>query len=388
MKRFLKLLGIVALLLLTNAATFFVASGGWVTLPRDRFDQIAALENFVRQNHLYDVTDEQLRIGELKGVVASLGDPYSEYYTKEEFEQLLETTTGKFYGIGVVITKGEDNLITVISPVKGSPAYEAGIRSGDKIIKVNGEDYTADQLEEASDVMKGDRGTTVNVTVLRPQTNDTMDLDIARDEIQMDTVLPGTVDGVSYIGISQFDELTADSFKKALGSVSSDGFILDLRGNPGGVVDTAAEIADMLLGQGIIVYAEGRDGKRDFEFNSDAAQYDKPMVVLIDEGSASASELLAGALKDHDRAKLVGTKSFGKGIVQAARRLPNGDGLKLTTSEYFLPNGETIHKKGIEPDVVVERGAEVKGLGIDYYDEDVQLQKAVELLKEEINAQK
>lgn len=386
MKKILKIATGVLLLVVTNLFTFIIASGGFVNFDEDRFAQISKLESFVKDNYLYDVTEEQLKNGELKGVVAGLNDPYSEYYTKEEYDKLMEFTTGKFYGIGVVITRGEDNLITVISPIKDSPADLAGIKAGDKIIKVAGKEYTGDKLQEASNAMKGAKGTDIQVTILRASTGETKDLAIKRDEIKVDTVTSNMIDGIGYIAISQFDETTGADFNKALDDLNSkniSGLILDLRGNPGGIVDTAAMVADKLLPEGMIVYAEDKNGERDFEFKSDEAHFDKPMVVLVNEGSASASELLSGAIKDYKRAKIVGKTTFGKGIVQTANRFPNGDGIKLTTAQYFLPSGVSIHKVGVKPDIDVDLPSDVKGIGINFKDTDTQLQKAIELLKAE-----
>lgn len=383
MKKFIKIIAGILILLISNLVTFIIATGGIVQVDEDRYTKVTKLEEYVKDNYLYDVTDEQLEKGELKGVVSGLGDPYSEYYTKEEYDKLMEFTSGTFYGIGVVITKGEDNLITVISPIKESPADKAGIKSGDKIIKINDQEFTADKMQDAANLMKGAKGTDVNVTILRSTTGETKDLVITRDEIQVETVSSQNIDNLGYISISQFDEKTGDEFDEAIDSLTAqniEGLILDLRGNPGGVVDTAAHIADKLLPEGMIVYAENKNGKRDFEFKSDPAYFDKPLVVLIDGGSASASELLSGAIKDYGRAQLIGKTTFGKGIVQTANRFPNGDGIKLTTAEYFLPSGTSIHKIGVKPDIEIDLPADIKGIGPDYKDVDIQLQKAIEIL--------
>lgn len=388
MKKFLKIVAGLLLILVTNFFTFIMATGGVFQLDEDRYSQIAKLEEYVKQNYLYDVTDEQLAKGELKGVVSGLDDPYSEYYTKEEYDKLMEYTTGTFYGIGVVITRGEDNLITVISPIKDSPADKAGIKAGDKIIKVGDQEYTGDKLQEATNFMKGEKGTDVKITILRPSTGETKELTIKRDEIKMETVASTNMDGIGYISISQFDEKTGVDFENALNELEKQnifGLILDLRGNPGGIVDTAAYVADKLLPSGMIVYAENKKGNRDFEFKSDENHFDKPMVVLVNEGSASASELLSGAIKDYSRAKIVGKTTFGKGIVQTASRFPNGDGIKLTTAEYFLPSGKSIHKIGVVPDVEVDLPNEIEGIGPEYKSTDTQMQKAIEILNQEIN---
>lgn len=387
MKKYIKILACIILLIATNLFSFILGIGGFIKVDKDKYTQIAQLEDFVRKHYLYEVTDKQLLEGELKGVVSGLNDPYSEYYTKEEYDRLMDFTTGKFFGIGVVITKGEDNLITVISPIKGSPADVAGVKAGDKILKVADQEFSGDKLQEASNLMKGKKGTEIKITLLR-KTGETEDLTIKRDEIRVDTVNSELIGNIGYIDILQFDEMTSKDFEKNLKELESknvEGIILDLRGNPGGVVTSAAEIADLLLPKGNIVYAETKNGKRDFEFDSDENYYSAPLVVLVNEGSASASELLSGALKDYKRATIVGKKTFGKGIVQTAVRFPNGDGIKLTTSEYFLPSGKSIHKLGVEPDVEVELNKDTKGIGPNFKDTDNQLQKAIEILQSEIS---
>jgi carboxyl-terminal processing protease len=348
--------------------------------------KIKYLEDFVKKYYLYDVDEKDFEVGKLKGVVAALNDPYSEYYTKEEYKKLMEFTTGKFYGIGVIITKGEDNLITVISAIKDSPAYKAGIQAQDKIIKVDGKDFTAENMTEATEIMKGEKGTDVNVTVYRPSTGKTKDLTITRDEISIDTVISKKIDDIGYIGITSFDESTAKEFNEQLDKLLSQNIkslIIDLRGNPGGIVDTAAEVCDRILPEGKIVYAMDKNKNKVFEFTSDADHLEIPLAVLINEGSASASEIVAGAVRDYKAGTIIGKKSFGKGIVQTAKQFPTGDGIKLTTSEYFTPNGENIHKKGIKPDIEVDLPEDIQGIGYEFLDTDLQLQKAIEVLKGE-----
>ena len=382
----LKIILLVCVLVLSNVFTFKFASI-YGAVSGNKISKIKFLEDYVKNNYLYDVTDKELEIGELKGVVAGLNDPYSEYFTKEEYEELTKSISGKFYGIGVVISAQDGDLITVVSPIKDSPADRAGIKAGDKIVKVNDKEYSSAQINEAMQVMRGNKGESVKITVYRPSDSKTYDFNIKRDEVKAETIISKDLNGIGYIGITQFSEDTAKDFKKALLNLEKEnikGLIIDLRGNPGGIVDTSAEIADELLPEGVVVYAKNRDHKKVFEFKSDAKHTELPLVVLINEGSASASEILAGAIKDYNRGKIVGMKSFGKGIVQTAVRFPSGDGIKLTTSEYFSPKGINIHKKGIEPDIKVELPKDIKGIGIEHLNEDTQLQKAIEILNNEI----
>lgn len=382
----LKIILLVCVLVLSNVFTFKFASI-YGAVSGNKISKIKFLEDYVKNNYLYDVTDKELEIGELKGVVAGLNDPYSEYFTKEEYEELTKNISGKFYGIGVVISAQDGDLITVVSPIKDSPADRAGIKAGDKIVKVNDKEYSSAQINEAMQVMRGNKGESVKITVYRPSDSKNYDFNIKRDEVKAETIISKDLNGIGYIGITQFSEDTAKDFKKALLNLEKEnikGLIIDLRGNPGGIVDTSAEIADELLPEGVVVYAKNRDHKKVFEFKSDAKHTELPLVVLINEGSASASEILAGAIRDYNRGKIVGMKSFGKGIVQTAVRFPSGDGIKLTTSEYFSPKGINIHKKGIEPDIKVELPKDIKGIGIEHLNEDTQLQKAIEILNNEI----
>lgn len=388
MKKRRNVLLVVIFLIVTNILTYNLTSWGYGRISKDKFAKMNFLEKFVKENYLYPVTDEELAIGELKGVVAGLNDPYSEYLTKEEYNSLTETTSGKFYGIGVFISNQNDEFITVISPIKDSPADIAGLKAGDKIIKVDDKEYNASQTSEAMKAMRGEKGTEVKITILRPSTGKTKDYNIVRDEIKEETIISSNLNGIGYIGITQFSEDTSKDFKREIEKLQKENInsiIIDLRGNPGGIVDTAAEVADILLPEGMIVYAKDKNKNTVFEFKSDKDFVDLPLVVLINQGSASASEILAGAIRDYDRGTIIGKKSFGKGIVQSAMRFPRGDGIKLTTSEYFSPKGINIHKIGIEPDIEVDLEKDITGIGIEHINEDAQLQKAMEVLRDEVN---
>lgn len=378
---------LIILFLLSNITTaYLVTSSHGINLKE--IAKIQMLEKYIKNHYLRDVSDEQFFEGQLKGTVEALEDPYSEYFSPEEMTQFMEATKGKFFGIGVQVGPGEDNLITVISPIKGSPAEMAGIKAGDKIISVNGKEYMANEMEEAIKHIKGDKGTSVKLGIL--SMNDSQpglkEVEVERDEIKMDSILYKKIeDDFGYIGITQFEESTGEDFEKALLDLekqSIKGLILDLRGNPGGILDEAVVISDLLLPEGNIVSAKDKSGDEIFRYNSEKSQIKVPIVVLINKGSASASEIVAGALKDNKRATLVGEKSYGKGVVQTLIPIPGGAGLKLTTSEYFTPSGVNIDGKGIKPHVKVELPKDIKGIGTDYIDQDTQLQKAIEILKE------
>jgi carboxyl-terminal processing protease len=402
-----KIIGIILLLVVTNVLTFIFSNvlsltyDNKVILPKDEYNQLSdmykkysknlALEDFIKKNYLKNVDEETLANGELKGMFQSLNDPYSTYMTKDEFEDFTEHTKGIYGGIGVIVTPGDDNLITVVSPIEGTPGEKAGIKTGDKITKVNGKEFNADTMDQAVKVMKGDPGTKVNITIVRKDkegNNKEMDITIVREEIRLQTVSSDIIEGnIGYINITSFDDLTYKDFKKEINGLMDKnikGIILDLRNNPGGLLDVCVDIADEFLDKGIVVYTQTRDGQKEY-LRSDNDKIDLPLVVLVNKGSASASEILAGAIKDRGRGTLVGTTTFGKGIVQRIKQLSDGSGFKLTVSQYFTPKGINIHGVGIKPNVEVELPENVETIGVENLKNDTQLQKGLEILKGKIN---
>lgn len=384
--KFLKIIAVV-LLVITTAFVTRMITVRQVLSSNEDFGKVIVLEKYLRENYLYnkDIKDENLEAGLLKGLVAGLGDPYSQYLTAEEMAKLSETTTGKFQGIGVIISPDEDGTVTVISPIKGSPADRAGVESGDKILKINGKDFSAEKINEASKEMRGEKGTSVKILLLKKKNLKTEEVEIKREEIKIDSILKNKIGDLGYIGITMFDEETGKDFVKALNELTSEGvkgIILDMRGNPGGVVDAAVEIGDAILPKTSFVTLKDNKGEVVQDYKLDDKYNDIKMVVLVNEGSASASEILSGAIRDLDRAKIIGKTTYGKGVVQNVMSLPGGDGLKLTTSEYFTPSGKSINKKGIVPDIEVDLPDDVEGIGIDYKDTDTQLQKAIEVINE------
>lgn len=384
--KFLKIIAVVLLVITTAFVTRMITVRQVISSNED-FGKVIVLEKYLRENYLYnkDIKDENLEAGLLKGLVAGLGDPYSQYLTAEEMAKLSETTTGKFQGIGVIISPDEDGTVTVISPIKGSPADRAGVESGDKILKINGKDFSAEKINEASKEMRGEKGTTVKILLLKKKNLKTEEVEIKREEIKIDSIIKDKIGDLGYIGITMFDEETGKDFVKALNELTREGvkgIILDMRGNPGGVVDAAVEIGDAILPKTSFVTLKDNKGEVVQDYKLDDSYNDIKMVVLVNEGSASASEILAGAIRDLDRAKIIGKKTYGKGVVQNVMSLPGGDGLKLTTSEYFTPSGKSINKKGIVPDIEVDLPDDVEGIGIDYKDTDTQLQKAIEVINE------
>ena len=387
--KFLKIIAVV-LLVITTAFVTRIITVRQVLSSNENFGKVIVLEKYLRENYLYnkDIKDENLEAGLLKGLVAGLGDPYSQYLTAEEMTKLSETTTGKFQGIGVIISPDEDGTVTVISPIKGSPADRAGVESGDKILKINGKDFSAEKINEASKEMRGEKGTIVKILLLKKKNLKTEEVEIKREEIKIDSILKNKIGDLGYIGITMFGEETGKDFIKALNELTSEGvkgIILDMRGNPGGVVDAAVEIGDAILPKSTFVTLKDNKGEIVQDYKLDDKYNDIKMVVLVNEGSASASEILSGAIRDLGRAKIIGKKTYGKGVVQNVMSLPGGDGLKLTTSEYFTPSGKSINKKGIVPDIEVDLPDDIKGIGIDYKDTDTQLKKAIEVINEKYN---
>lgn len=334
-----------------------------------------------------DIDVQDMIDGMYEGVIASLGDPYSTYYTEEDVKKLMEQTEGIYFGIGAYVGMDANSGLARISGViEDTPAEEAGLRDGDIIYKVDDEDVQGLELTEIVNKIKGLEGTTVHLTMFREGERDYLEFDIERRRIESPTVKYEMYEGgIGYIQIVEFDDITLDQFIEAMAALKEQGMkglVLDLRANPGGNLSTVTEIARQLLPEGLIVYTEDREGNRT-EYSCDGTkEFKQPLVVLINGYSASASEILAGAIKDYGIGTLVGTTTYGKGIVQRVLSMSDGTALKLTVSTYFTPKGNNIHGIGIEPDEVYEFDGE------QYYDNgyDNQLERAKEIVAEKIAA--
>ena len=393
----------VFLLVSSNIITFTytnvssIKNENRVIMSRREYDEIydiinnnaklLRVENLIGEMFLEEVEDDILLEGKLRGLVDALGDPYSQYLNEDEYGILMEDSSGVYGGIGVIVSPGDDNLITVVSPIEGTPGDRAGLKSGDKIIMVNGKEYTADNMNEAVKNMKGDPNTAVQITIVRKGRSgerETLEIEIIREEIKLETVNWKLVDeNIGYIRISSFDELTYEDFKLALRELEKkqvQGIVLDLRNNPGGLLDSCINIANELLKGGDIVYTQDRTLERQY-FRANRSGSDIPLTVIINRGSASASEILAAAIKDNNRGLIVGETSLGKGIVQRIRPLSDGTALKLTESEYFSPKGTKIHGLGVKPDIEVELPEDIEFIGVENIGKDIQLQVAIEKLK-------
>lgn len=352
------------------------------------------LESLLDKNFLFDYDEKDLYEGSLKGMFANLGDPYTQYYSKDEFSKLMENLDGRYKGIGVLVQASKEGFIKVVQVFDGSPAAEAGLKEGDYIIKVEGEEYSADQMEEAVAIMKGEEDTNVKITVRRMEEDgknfEDIDMDVARRDVKVDTIDESLMEvrdkKIGYIHIKSFDDVTGEDFEdsyKKLKDAGMEGLVLDLRNNPGGSLDVCLDIADKFLDKGVIVTTEDKKGEVITE-ESDEGKDDIPMTVLVNENSASASEILSGALKDRDRAKVIGKKTFGKGIVQKLFPLDDGSGAKITISEYHTPSGAKINKVGVEPDIEVENSEEALEISKKNFSKDDQFKKALQVLLDQM----
>lgn len=358
-------------------------TSSFVTQQTEVRQKLGRLEGYIRNSFLNDIDDSRMEDYLYYGLVAGLGDPYAAYYNEEETRSMLDSSSGSYCGVGAVfsqnITTGQ---ITLVRVYEGFPSYEAGMLPEDILYMVNDEDITGEDLTNVVTKIKGEEGTKVKLSVLRGE--EVLDFTLERKVIEVPTVEHQMLEGnTGYIMITEFDGVTDKQFHQALTELSEEGMerlVIDLRNNGGGNVDTVCNIADELLPEGPIVFTEYKDGRR-VERSSESSCIELPMAVLMNGNSASASEILAGALQDYEAAVIVGTQSFGKGIVQSVFDLQDGTALKLTTAKYFTPDNHDIHGIGITPDVEIDLPEELKRQTDISYEDDVQLQKAIEVLQ-------
>lgn len=346
--------------------------------------KISTLWRMVNKYYLWDIDIEKAMDGMYTGLMDSLGDPYSCYYTKAEMNELREDASGEYSGIGAYVSQDPETGIAFISrPMPGSPAEEAGVMAGDYIYEIDGEDVRGQDLNLVVSKIKGVDGTEVVLGLAREGESDLLNITVKRGKIEIAMLESRMLeDNIGYIWLYEFEKPAVDQFNRAYDELKKDGMeaiIVDLRSNPGGDLDAVVELADEFLPEGTIVYTKDKNGKGQ-TYSSDANCKNIPMVILVDGNSASASEIFCGSLKDYGVATLVGENTFGKGIVQSLFSLPDGTGVKITESEYYLPNDECIHGIGVEPDVEVEfDGERYKKDGY-----DSQLEKAIEEIKKKM----
>ena len=348
-------------------------------------NELNKYRKIIDKYYLGDVDEEKLKEGAIKGYIEGLGDKYSEYISKEDMEDYMADTTGNFVGIGIYMVQDtKSNKIMVLSPIKGGPAEKAGIQPGDYIISVDDVDYAGDQMSVAANKIKGEAGTNVKIKILRD--SETKEYELKREKITVNPVEGKVLDNnIGYLEFSSFDDGTAEEFKNKYEELQKQGItslIIDLRNNGGGIVKEALEIADYILNKDdVILYEVDKNDKETVEKSTNDPIINMPIVVLTNGNTASSSEILAGALKDHGKATIVGEKTYGKGVIQQLLTLPDGSGLKITSEEYLTPNKTKINGIGIEPDEQISLPDTVKNvLNVEEKD-DTQLQKAIETLK-------
>lgn len=357
--------------------------------PTNNFTKLDRVKSIIESSYLREYDDEKLLDASISGMLAGLDDPYAAYYNEKSFESFYTQTEGEYEGIGIYVSYDEEkHMPIIITPIVGSPAADAGVLPGDYIEYVEDLDAATVSYDELIDAIKGKIGTKVKIGLLRPKEDETyeeIELEVERQKIDVN---PVTVDvyenNIGYIKLTSFDEVSYDDFKKAYTNLVKyqkvKGLIVDLRNNPGGILQVCTKITDMLVPKGKIVYTIDKAGNEEAIY-SDKTQIEIPLVVLVNEGSASASEVFSGAIKDYGVGKIIGTKTYGKGVVQTLKSLGDGTYIKLTTSEYFSPNGNKIDGVGVEPDIVVELPEEIENYYNPSYEDDLQLQRAIEEMK-------
>lgn len=353
-------------------------------ISSDTETKLSYLKKLIDETYLHDVKEKDLNEGIYKGYVEGLGDQYSAYYDKKETKELTESLDGSFSGIGAVMTQdASSGVITITRVYDDSPAKKAGIKTGDILYRVEEKTVTGKDLDKVVSWIKGKKGTKVNLTLLRGTNGDKIKVTATRDVINVETVKYKVLENqIGYISISEFDSVTGAQFAKALKQLQKkniEGLVVDLRNNPGGSLSTVCDILDSILPKGLIVYTKDKNGKKEEYTSDEKHRLNLPMSVLVNGQSASASEIFAGAVQDYGKAEIIGTQTYGKGVVQNLFDLKDGTCVKLTTSEYFTPKGRNIDGKGITPDVKIEYKYNAKDPKADN-----QLDKAVSVVKDKI----
>ena len=390
-KSFLKgaFCGALAILLITGIVSCGLRPGrisvaGEKTVTSDVERKLSILNSLIDESYLGDIDKKKLEEGLYEGYIGGLDDPYSVYYDEEETKAFMEATEGEYSGIGAVMTQSKDSGIIVLTHVyKDSPAMKAGLKDEDILYKVEGKEVTGEDLTDVVSRIRGEKGTKVELTVLRGKKNEEVTVVAVRDTIETQTVQTKMLEGdIGYMAVSEFDSVTYDQYVKGLDTLEGQGMkglVVDLRGNPGGNLNTVCDILDLMLPKGLIVYTQDKNGEKREMTSDEENKFTHPMVVLVNGNSASASEIYAGAIQDYGLGKIVGTQTYGKGVVQQIFDLKDGTCVKLTIAEYYTPKGRNINGKGITPDVEEEYELNEKNP-----EADNQLEKAVEELKKEL----
>ena len=375
------LCGALAMLLVAGLVSCGLKSSDGKDITTKTDEKISELQSLIQKNYMGEVKEKNLEDGIYKGYINGLNDPYSVYYNKKEAKELYESTGGEYSGIGAVMSQNtETGVIMLVQVYKDSPAEKAGLKANDILYKVNGKEVTGKDLTKVVSKVKGDQGTDVEITVLRGEDAKEVTVTATRDKVQAQTIEYKMMeDHIGYIRVSEFDTVTYDQYKDALDDLEKQGMtglVVDLRNNPGGSLSTVCDMLDLMLPKGLIVYTKDKDGKKTEMKSDEEHQFTKQLAVLVNDNSARASEIYSGAIQDYGIGKIVGTQTYGKGVVQQIFDLDDGTAVKLTIAEYFTPKGRNINGKGITPDVKVEYEKDENNP-----DADNQLDKAVEEVK-------
>lgn len=370
--------------LIVLSGTGIVSCGIRLSKDASSEEKVEALNKLIDEKYMGEVDEDALKEGLYKGYVQGLDDPYSVYYDEEETKELYETTEGEYSGIGAVLSQDlKSGVITMVQIYEDSPADKAGLKDEDILTKVGTLDVTGMDLSEVVTYIKGEKGTEVELTVLRGEDADEVTVTAVRDTVEAQTVEYEMLeDQIGYLAVSEFDSVTYGQYEEALEALldqGMEGLVVDLRNNPGGNLNTVCDMLDLVLPEGTIVYMEDKEGKRQTYSSDDAHQLDVPMAVLVNGNSASASEIYAGAIQDHEAGTIVGTQTYGKGVVQQIFDLGDGTSVKLTIAEYFTPKGRSINGEGVTPDLEVEYEPDEKDP-----EADNQLEAAAEAVKQAV----
>lgn len=341
--------------------------------------KLNAIDSVLESFYFGDVDDETAKDNIYKAYLSSYGDKYTMYYTADEYKALKESTNGKFYGIGAVCQLSGEGGVLLVDVYDNGAGYQAGLRSGDRVVNVDGRDITDMELSSAVALIKGDKGTSVTLEVIRG--TERLTFSAVRDAVEAKTVSYTLLDNnIGYLSISQFEEVTTKQFKAAVEDLQSQGMkglVIDIRNNPGGLLDTVVGMLKYMLPDGLIVYTEDKQGNRKEYKGQDNDEFNLPLAVIVNGNSASASEIFAGAIQDYGKGTVIGTQTYGKGIVQTVKPLTDGSAIKFTIAKYFTPKGQDIHGKGVTPDMVVEYDTDA--------DVDTQLDAAIKNVEAQIN---
>lgn len=383
---------VISAIILTFFLTslFYLTAGSNVlsfigSFTGDSFSKMKRVERLIDKYYIDDYDKDKMQDAALESYVASLGDKYSDYISKEEFDSYQTMVTGDYEGIGVEVYIDNDNLITVDSVYENSPAAKSGIMVGDKLINADGVDISYDNYSEALKIIKGVKSKSDTVKIIVQRNGEKIEINVKREKISLNYVKSEKIDDLYYIALSSFEGKSAAQFQKALDETKksgSKGLIIDLRNNPGGTLETVLDIADDILDKGVILTIKSKNGSEKVYKADDEKSFNIPICILVNSNTASAAEVLTAALSDNKKATVVGTKTYGKGVVQSIFMLGDSSALKITASKYYTPNNICINKIGITPDIVVEQNDEYKNSPVSSipHEDDTQLKKAIEVL--------